>query len=181
MKNKACFLDRDGVLNVEVDYLHEVDKLVLENGVIEALQILQREGFKLFVVTNQAGVAKGFFSCEDVERIHEKMAEIFALNGVKIDRFYYCCHHPDFTGECDCRKPKPMMILRAAEEFDIDLSKSYMIGDRITDIQAGIAADCAKSILVLSGFGRNTLAENDCSQLPIAENLLDAVKKYIVS
>ncbi|MBR7126987.1 MAG: D-glycero-beta-D-manno-heptose 1,7-bisphosphate 7-phosphatase [Lentisphaeria bacterium] len=180
MKNKACFLDRDGVLNVEVDYLHETEKLVIENGVIEALKILQQHNFKLLVVTNQAGVAKGFYSIDDVEKIHAEMAKIFAEAGVKIDKFYYCPHHPDYTGKCNCRKPLPGMILQGAEEFDIDLKSSCMIGDRITDIQAGIAAGCGQNILLLSGYGKNTVKENDCTRIPIAENLLDAVRKYIV-
>ena len=180
MKNKACFLDRDGVLNVEIDYLHEPEKLILENGVIEALQLLQKNNYKLIVVTNQAGVARGFYECSDVEKVHEAMAAVLAENSIKIDHFYYCSHHEKFTGECDCRKPKPGMILQGAEKFDIDLKSSFMIGDRITDIQAGISAGCGKSILVMSGYGKNTIKENDCSKIPIAENLLDAVKKYII-
>lgn len=181
MKNKACFLDRDGVLNVELNYLCDPEKIVLENGVIEALKILQANGFKLLVVTNQAGVARGFFECKDVEQVHARMAEIFAENGVKIDRFYYCPHHEKITGKCECRKPLPGMLLQGANEFDIDFGQSFMVGDRLTDLQAGQSAGCCDSILVLSGYGQNALKEyHGEKELHVADNLLDAVKKYIV-
>ena len=120
--NKAFFLDRDGVVNVEVDYLHEPEKTVLENGIAEAVKAIHAHGFLAVVVTNQAGVARGKYPEKDIFAVHEKLQELlFAACGEKIDAFYYCPHHPEFSGECNCRKPNPGMLLQAAEQYNIDL------------------------------------------------------------
>lgn len=180
MKNKACFLDRDGVINVEVSYLHEADKVVLENGVIEALQLLQHNGFKLIVVTNQSGVARGMYQESDVEAVHQRISTLLKAHNIVIDKFYYCPHHEDIDGDCGCRKPEIGMFMQAVKEFNIDTTQSFMVGDRLSDIHAGQKANCRDSILVRCGYGEETIKKSDCSKLSIAENLLDAVKRYII-
>ena len=107
MMNKAFFLDRDGVINVEVNYLHEPDKVELIPGVVEALRLIHSRGYLALVVTNQAGVAKGYYPESDVQAVHRRITELLEAAGTCVDGFYYCIHHPDFTGSCDCRKPAP--------------------------------------------------------------------------
>lgn len=160
MKNKAVFLDRDGVLN-ELIYYEDMgivdspftpDQLKLYPDVSRALKKLKKLDYKLIVVSNQPGVAKGNFTVETLEKMSKKMNAELKKKGVSIDAEYYCYHHPygkikKFRQVCDCRKPKPGMLLTAAADHNIDLSKSWMIGDGITDIQAGRAAGC-KTILI---------------------------------
>ncbi|MFX1503149.1 MAG: D-glycero-beta-D-manno-heptose 1,7-bisphosphate 7-phosphatase [Promethearchaeota archaeon] len=151
--NKAIFLDRDGVINKEVSYLSNPDKFEFIDGSIEALKILKQKKFLLIVITNQAGIARGFLTEETLKRIHNKMIDNLMQNGVKLDDIYYCPHHPDFTGPCECRKPNPGMIFNAKSKYNIDLPQSYMVGDTLNDIQTGIVANC-KTVLVLTGYGK---------------------------
>lgn len=151
--NKAIFLDRDGVINKEVNYLSNPDNFEFIDGSIEALKILKKKKFLLIVITNQAGIARGFLTEETLRGIHNKMIDSLMQNGVKLDDIYYCPHHPDFTGPCECRKPNPGMILNAKSKYNIDLPQSYMVGDTLNDIQTGIAANC-KTVLVLTGYGK---------------------------
>ena len=157
MKQKCCFLDRDGVINVEVNYLQNPDDVIIEPGVPEALKLLKAAGFLRIVVTNQAGVAKGYFPESAVQDVHRRIAELLAGAGTEVDAFYHCPHHPDFTGACDCRKPAPGMLLRAAADHQIDLAASCMVGDRPSDLEAGINAGCRESFLVRSGYGEKTI------------------------
>ncbi|MFX0022014.1 MAG: D-glycero-beta-D-manno-heptose 1,7-bisphosphate 7-phosphatase [Candidatus Hermodarchaeota archaeon] len=151
--NKAIFLDRDGVINKEVNYLSNPDLFEFIDGSIEALKILKEKRFLLIVITNQAGIARGFFTEETLKEIHHKMIDILMQNGVNLDDIFYCPHHPTFTGPCECRKPNPGMIFNAKIKYNIDLNQSYMIGDTLNDIQTGIAANC-KTVLVLTGYGK---------------------------
>ncbi|MBN1801156.1 MAG: D-glycero-beta-D-manno-heptose 1,7-bisphosphate 7-phosphatase [Candidatus Lokiarchaeota archaeon] len=151
-KKRAVFLDRDGVINVEVNYLSNPDDFELIEGTAEALQILKQKKYLLIVITNQAGIARGYFSKNRLEEIHDKMRALFEESGVLLDDIFYCPHHPHFTGECSCRKPKPGMILVAQQKFDINLQESYMIGDTLKDIKTGKNAGC-KTVLVLTGYG----------------------------
>jgi len=160
MKNKAVFLDRDGVIN-EVIYHKEmgiidspftVEQFKLLPKVAEAINTFQNLGFKVIVVSNQPGLAKDNFSTSVFEQIREKMRNELKKDGATVDAEYYCLHHPygkikKYTKVCDCRKPKPGMLTKAAEEHNIDLSESWMIGDGITDMQAGQNAGC-KTILI---------------------------------
>ena len=160
MKNKAVFLDRDGVIN-EVIYHKEmgiidspftVEQLKLLPKVAEAINIFHDLGFRVIVVSNQPGMAKDHFSIDVFEKIREKMNTELKKDGAAVDAEYYCFHHPYATVKkykkiCNCRKPKPGMLQKAAEEHNIDLSKSWMIGDGITDIAAGQTAGC-KTILI---------------------------------
>ena len=152
-RNKAIFLDRDGVINVEVGYLSNPDDFEFIEGTIEALKILNQKGFLLIVITNQAGIARGYYNEEILTNIHNKMNSILKENGVILDDVYYCPHHPEFTGSCDCRKPNPGLILKAKDKYDIDLNNSYMVGDTLNDIQTGVKAKC-KTVLVLTGYGK---------------------------
>lgn len=152
-ENKAIFLDRDGVINKEVNYLSNPESFEFIEGSIEALKILKKKGFLLIIITNQAGIARGFFTIEILNAIHNKMINILKKNNVILDDIYYCPHHPEITGPCDCRKPKPGMILRAQSKFNINLSNSYMVGDTLIDIETGKAAKC-KTVLVLTGYGK---------------------------
>jgi len=146
----VVFLDRDGTLNRDTRYLHSWDDWEWLPGVCDGLGKLQQAGFRLIVVSNQAGVARGFYGEADIHRLHERVnAELWHL-GVHIDAFYYCPHHPDFTGPCSCRKPEPGMLLRAEAEMNIDLQRSWLIGDAYTDMKAALSAGC-RPILVLSG------------------------------
>ena len=150
---QAIFLDRDGTINVEKNYLIDPADLVLLPGVGEALRRSQEAGYLLIVVTNQSGVARGFFTTSDVENLHKHLQRELRPYGVQIDAFYLCPHHPEYgAGPCDCRKGEPGMLLQAAREHHIDLAASWMIGDKSSDIEAGSKAGC-RSILVRTGYG----------------------------
>lgn len=178
---KACFLDRDGVVNVEVSYLHEPEKTVLENGIVDAVKAIHEHGYLAVVVTNQAGVARGMYREEDIFKVHEKIQELLALHGEKIDAFYYCPHHPEHTGACSCRKPAPGMLLKAAEELNIDLSASLMIGDRTSDVNAGKNANCKASYLVRTGYGETTLEKTPDIACKVSDNAFTAFMDFIGS
>ncbi|MEG1979072.1 MAG: D-glycero-beta-D-manno-heptose 1,7-bisphosphate 7-phosphatase [Victivallaceae bacterium] len=178
-KKRAVFLDRDGVINEEVNYLHECEKTILISGVPEALKILKQHNYQLIVVTNQAGVAKGLYPEEDVATVNNHINDLLLPFGVKIDHFYYCPHHPDFTGKCNCRKPEPGMLLQAIKDFAIDPAQSYMVGDRLSDLNAGRNAKCKKVFLVKSGYGEKTLANEDIADAAVVDNLLAAVQIII--
>jgi len=151
-QNKAIFLDRDGVINKEVIHLSDPKNFEFIEGSIEALKILKQKSFLLIVITNQAGIARGLFTEETLMAIHDKMRNILNKNNIQLDDIYYCPHHPEFTGSCDCRKPNPGMILKAQSKYNIDLTNSFMVGDTLNDIQTGITVKC-KTVLVLTGYG----------------------------
>ena len=162
MKNKCVFLDRDGVICVEVNYMSDPSQFKLLPRVVEALYQLKKDKYKLIVVSNQSGVARGFLTEDIVRDINNKMLEELTTFGVKLDRVYYCPHHSEGKGiyklDCTCRKPKPGMLLQGTSELNVDLASSYMIGDRKSDIIAGVNTGC-KTILVLTGYGKEAHAE----------------------
>ncbi len=175
-KNRAIFLDRDGVINVEVGYLTNSKDFKFIEGTIEALKILKQKGYLLIVITNQAGIARGYYKKETLEEIHNKMNNVLKKNNIILDDIFYCPHHPDYTGPCDCRKPQPGMIFKAREKHNIDLQSSFMIGDTLRDIEAGLAAQC-KTVLVLTGYGFEERDKISNSQPDfIYENLLEFAK-----
>jgi D-glycero-D-manno-heptose 1,7-bisphosphate phosphatase len=149
VKNKAIFLDRDGVLNKEMgDYVCSVDDFhILDN--FKALKTLQDKGYLLIIATNQGGLAKGWYTKAELELMHDELKGAYKEYGVAFTDIYYCPHHPDYTGPCDCRKPKPGLLLQGIDKYDIDPSKSYFIGDNDRDILAGTAAG-VKGILIKS-------------------------------
>lgn len=155
---KIVFLDRDGTLNEEVNYLYRPEDMSLFEGVGPALRRLKEAGFKLVVITNQAGVARGYYTEEDVKALHRYMNDLLAAEGAEIDGFYYCPHHPvhgigRYKKECSCRKPGIGMFLQAEEKFAVDKLHSYMIGDKLLDAQAGKNYGLT-SILVGTGYGK---------------------------
>lgn len=180
--NKAFFLDRDGVINVEIGYLHEVDKLEVFANAAQAVKLIHEHGFLAVAVTNQAGVAKGYNPESDILPLHAAIQQrLLSAGGMDalIDGWYYCPHHPEFTGECSCRKPRPGMLNKAAADFNIDLASSFMIGDRMSDINAGINAGCAGECLVLTGYGAKIRDEAENAGIMVAEDLVEAVKKCL--
>ena len=153
---RAAFIDRDGVINEERNYDHRIEDFVLLPGAIAGLRLLQEAGFALVVVTNQAGIGRGLYTVDDYRRLEEHMVERLGESGIRLDGIYFCPHHPtkgigDFKLDCDCRKPAPGMLLRAARELGLDLSRSVLVGDKVSDLQAGRAAGLARCVLVRSG------------------------------
>ncbi len=148
-KNKAVFLDRDGVLNREMgDYVCRIEDFhILDN--FKALKTLQNKGYMLLVATNQGGLAKGWYKEEELAKMHLLLKKVYNEHSVQITDIFYCPHHPDFTGDCDCRKPKPGLLLQGIEKYNIDPALSYFIGDRRRDVEAGTAAG-VKGILINS-------------------------------
>lgn len=171
---KAVFLDRDGTLNFDPGYLGDPEKFRFFPGVIEALRRLREAGFLLFIASNQSGIARGLFREEDLKRIHAKMNAALRDKGIELNGIYYCPHHPD--ERCACRKPSPKMVRDAAAAHGIDLSNSFFVGDRITDIETGRNAGC-RTILVLTGAGEETRRGLPPTHQPdfIARNLSEAV------
>jgi D-glycero-D-manno-heptose 1,7-bisphosphate phosphatase len=154
MSNTAVFFDRDGTLIHDPGYLNHPDQVQLLDGAAEALKELQALGYKRVVVSNQSGVARGIVTVEMLERIHDRLRELLAAKGTSLDGIYYCPHHPDgvipeYRKDSDWRKPKPGMLLAAAQEMDIDLTRSWMIGDNERDMEAGRSAGC-QTILIRS-------------------------------
>ena len=145
---KAAFLDRDGVINKDFGYIGSIDRFEFKEGIFELLKFLQDKGFTLFVVTNQSGIARGYYSEEDFYNLMAYMIEELKKRNIEIKDYNFCPHHPKFNGECDCRKPKPGMILDLAKRYDIDLENSIMIGDSLSDIKAAKNAWIKKAYLV---------------------------------
>lgn len=135
MRNKAIFIDRDGTINVDVHYLDDPAKFEMYSGVCEGVRKLKDNGFKIIVVTNQSGIARGYFTEKQLSNIHERMKNEFRKFGIVLDGIYYCPHHPD--DNCNCRKPNTGLFEKAINEHNIDVKKSYTIGDKTLDIDAG--------------------------------------------
>ena len=191
---KAVFLDRDGVIN-KLIYHHEqgiidspftVEQFSLINGVAEAIKKLRENDYKVILVSNQPGIAKGFLSRDNFQKIRKRMNDLLTVSGTGLDGEYYCLHHPEaeirrLRIKCECRKPEPGLLLKAAGEMDIDLSQSWMVGDGITDIQAGKRAGC-RTILI----GRmkcelcELMGKHDAAPDFIALNLKEAAR-YILT
>ena len=173
---KAIFLDRDGTINVEKDYIYKNEDLVFEEGTIEALKTFKNLEYILIVVSNQSGIARGYFTEEDLNIFNNNMNEILKKNGVEITEFYCCPHHPDGIGEykkvCECRKPNNKMIEDAIKKYNIDRKKSYMVGDKISDIEAGFKSNL-KTVLVKTGYGLKDMEKIDKNETLICENLKD--------
>jgi len=182
MGNIAVFLDRDGTVNEEVEYLTSPRDLRLIPRSAEAIRMANGLGLRVLIVTNQSGVARGLLTEQQLDDIHRSLTEKLAAEGANVDRIYYCPHHPGegpppYRGECDCRKPGTGMIRQAVDEFGIDPTLSYVIGDRTVDVDMARNAG-AHAILVLTGYGRaeQALCERDGIPLDyVAENLYDAM------
>lgn len=176
---KAVFIDRDGTINCEKEYLFRTEECSFISGAPEAIRLLNKAGFKVIVVTNQSGIGRGFFTEKDVRKLHQFMDEKLAGFGAFIDAWYLCPHHPDhgigeFKRHCDCRKPQPGMLFEAAGDLGVDLAASYIVGDKLADIKAGIAAGCLP-ILVRTGYGASVEPMAPAG-VPVFDDLLDAAQ-----
>lgn len=145
--DKALFLDRDGVVNIEVNYLYKIEDFKFVDGILELCKHYRDKGYIIFIVTNQSGIDRGYYSEFDFNILTSWMIEEFAKHDIEIKKVYYCPHHPDISHECSCRKPNPGMILQAQKEFDIDLKNSILIGDKESDIDAALSAGIGESYL----------------------------------
>ncbi len=178
----AVFLDRDGTINMEKDYLYKIEELELIPGTKEAIRLLNQAGFLVIVVTNQSGIARGFYCEDDLKQLHQYLDGLLLSAGARVAGWYYCPHHTagksPYNIICECRKPLPGMLLQAAREHSIDLSASWMVGDKLADIEAGLAAGC-QPILVRTGYGSQEeplLPEG----VKVADNLLEAAGLIIM-
>ncbi|MBI4534932.1 MAG: D-glycero-beta-D-manno-heptose 1,7-bisphosphate 7-phosphatase [Ignavibacteriae bacterium] len=176
------FIDRDGTLNEEMDFIRTPDDLKLINGAAASVRKLNERGLATVVISNQSGVARGYLTEEDLARIHEKLIQELSREGASVDRIYYCPHHPTdgnapYNNDCECRKPKPGMLKRAEKDLGIDLRKSFVVGDSVVDMQAGAAVG-ATTILVLTGYGKNTNEERKRGNISVdvvVESIQEAV------
>ena len=182
--NKAVFLDRDGVITKEPPYYaHKINQLELIPKSAEAIKLLNESGFKVIVVSNQAGVARGYYQEEDIQIYNNEMKRQLEEKGAYIDAIYYCPHYPEATIEkykidCECRKPKPGMLKLAEKDLNLDLKCSFLVGDKMSDIEAGYRAGC-KTILVLTGQGNDELkkiSEMDIKPNYISKDLFAAIQ-----
>jgi len=138
--NKALFLDRDGVINIEINYLHKKEDFIFIDGIFDLCLHYQNLGYLIIVVTNQSGIARKYYTELDFKNLSEWMINEFKKKGVVISKIYHCPHHPTITGSCNCRKPKPQMLMQAKEEFNIDMNNSLIVGDKESDIEVGLNA-----------------------------------------
>ncbi|MFC2006278.1 D-glycero-beta-D-manno-heptose 1,7-bisphosphate 7-phosphatase [Chloroflexota bacterium] len=183
--NRAVFLDRDGVITQEPPhYAHKLDQLALIPQSGDAIRLLNENGFMVVIVSNQAGIAYGYYQEEDTVSFNQIMRERLAKESAHLDAIYYCPHHAEakvekYRVDCDCRKPKPGMLIMAEKELGIDMKSSYIVGDKLTDIEAGKRAGC-KTILVRTGYGVEELKCNHIECNYVANDLYDAAE-YILS
>ena len=182
-KNRAIFLDRDGTVTEEVGYVNDPNRLTILPRAAKAIKLINSSPFKAILTTNQAGVARGYFPESMVIKVNKWLETLLMIEGAFLDKIYYCPHHPEtgkkpYRNKCNCRKPRPGMILKASRDFNLDLSASYVIGDKLSDAEFAKNAG-ARSIIVKSGYGKGELKLNriDSSIRPlfVAEDLLEAV------
>jgi D-glycero-D-manno-heptose 1,7-bisphosphate phosphatase len=184
MEKPAVFIDRDGTINEQRGYINHLSRFELLPGVTDAVKLLNKNNFFAIIVTNQSGVARGYYPVSLVHQIHELMTKSLEREGATIDGIFYCPHHPrgivpEFTADCDCRKPKTGLVHQALKIFDIDMSNSYVVGDRYVDIELAIRLNL-KGVLVKTGYGLGEV-EYIIPKMPgkpnhVAEDLMDAVK-----
>jgi D-glycero-D-manno-heptose 1,7-bisphosphate phosphatase len=170
----AAFLDRDGTIIEELGYLRDPDRVRLIPGAIEALRALQRAGYRLVVITNQAGVARGLLTEADVHRVNERVRMLLAESGIRLDGIYYCPHHPDYGPpeyrlECNCRKPRPGLVERAARELRLDPARSVVIGDHSGDAALARSFPGMRGVLLLTGHGAEQWQKIQAGALPVPD------------
>lgn len=180
---KTVFLDRDGVINVDHGYVHKAEDFEFVPGVLEACARLKAAGFELVVVTNQSGIARGYYDEDQFGELCDWMVERFESAGAPLTAIYYCPHHPEkgiepYVGQCQCRKPEPGMLLQAAKEYPLDMSASYMVGDKADDMRAGRAAGVKAQILVRTG---KSVTEEGQSLATVVQDDLGAAVEWILA
>jgi len=169
--NKALFLDRDGVINKEKNYLYKIEDFEFIDGVFKTCSYFKNKGYLIIIITNQAGIARGKYTEEDFDILTNWMIKEFETQNINIAQVYYCPHHPDFNGKCECRKPNIGMLMEAQKEFDIDMKNSILVGDKNSDIKAGINAGISQNYLISTG---HTIHENEFSVKKL-KNLRDLI------
>jgi D-glycero-D-manno-heptose 1,7-bisphosphate phosphatase len=186
MMRSAAFLDRDGVIIEEVGYLSAPEQVALIPGAAEAIAALNGAGIPVVVITNQAGVGHGYFPETQIAAVHQRLDALLARAGARIDRYYYCSHHPaaalpQYRRVCECRKPRPGMLLQAAAELGLALATSVMVGDKSSDLAAGLAAGC-RPLLVKTGYGASMVNAPELQAWPlmVAADLAEAVHRHIL-
>lgn len=180
-KRPAVFLDRDGTLIEDAGYLDRLSQIKLLPRAAEALKLLRKAGFYLFVVSNQSGVARGYFPESRVRKVHRKLQAMLRAKGARIDRFFYCPHYPggkvkSYAKVCGCRKPRPGMVKQAARSYPVDLKRSYVVGDKRDDLLLARKAKAAGGLLVLTGNGRQSAKDLKRSPLPKSVVVSDILK-----
>ena len=184
----AIFIDRDGTINEDTGYVSSPGELIVYPWAAEAVRLVNESGMKAIVITNQSGVARSLYTERTLGAIHDRLTRELSESGARIDGIYYCPHHPEIGDEtyrkrCECRKPRPGMMIEAARDHQIDLAASYVIGDKASDIN--LAAEVgARGVLVLTGYGRETLRRRDrwpCEPAIVADDLLGAVRQILDS
>jgi len=187
MKRPAVFIDRDGTISEEVGYVNHPSRFRLFPYSAEAIRLLNDSGWLAIVVTNQAGVARGYFSEDVIRKIHQQLVSALHAESARLDAIYYCAHHPSvgeppYRLDCDCRKPKPGLIEQAGRDFEIDMASSWIAGDRYSDVELARNAGL-RSAFVLSGYGRGEweYQSQGWKHRPdlVCENLLEAVKSIV--
>lgn len=174
MENKAIFLDRDGTINVEKNYLYKIEEFEFEKGVIEGLKILQNLGFKLIVISNQSGIARGYYTKEQADKLFEYMVEKLEEEGIIISKVYYCPHYEE---DCNCRKPKLGLFYKAKDELDIDFSKSYAIGDKMRDV-AICEKEPVKGFIITKEYVKNMKNVETCNDFLEATKKIERIELY---
>jgi D-glycero-D-manno-heptose 1,7-bisphosphate phosphatase len=183
---QAVFIDRDGTINEDIGYVSKPEELIIYPWAPRAVRLINEAGMKAIVITNQSGVARGLYSEQTLQVIHQRMIDELAQSGAWIDAVYYCPHHPEVGDEryrivCNCRKPRPGLLHKAAREHEIELASSYLIGDKVSDLELAQSAG-VRSVLVLTGYGYQSLASLENLTIKpsiIAGNLLEAVKAIL--
>jgi len=159
-KKPALFLDRDGVINIEKNYLHKKEDFEFIDGIFDLCQYYWEKGFYIIVVTNQSGIARGYYDEDDFAKLTSWMLESFSKKGISINKVYHCPHHPDISGKCECRKPHPGMLLQADNDFNIDLENSVLVGDSERDIEAAYNAGLKETYLFTSKATQTKASRN---------------------
>ena len=186
MARPAIFLDRDGTINEDIGYVSSPEELIIYPFAARAIRLINEAGLKVVIITNQSGVARQLYDEAMLAAIHERLVDELGRDGARVEAIYYCPHHPrigngQYRRLCECRKPNPGMLRQAAREHDIDLAASYVVGDKASDMNMAANAG-ARGALVLTGYGRETLANRDhwpCAPEIIADDLFDAVRRIL--
>jgi D-glycero-D-manno-heptose 1,7-bisphosphate phosphatase len=188
MNRPAVFLDRDGTVNEQMGYINHISRFHLLPGVADAIRLLNQQEIPVVVVSNQSGLARGYFPQDLLREVHRKMKDLLAKQGAHLDGIYVCPHHPEakkiqYRQECTCRKPKTGLLERAALDLQLDLARSFLVGDRWSDIECAVRAGCTP-VLVLTGYGKGEYMyigpEREIQPEFVAENLPEAVR-WIIS
>ncbi len=182
MANRAVFLDRDGTIIEDPGFLHEPDKVKLLPGAAAAIRRLNEAGYRVVVVTNQSGIARGLYTVDDYEAVQKRLGELLATHGARIDGAYFCPHHPQFPGpggaSCDCRKPGLKLFREAQAAFDIDFSRSWWVGDRLSDVQPARLLG-GEGILVATGEGNVHQGQARALDVMVVADLAEAVQEIL--